>query len=263
MNGSVTISARTLVTGLLVAAALVVAYLIGGSGGSPPAAADEQPPAAETGEQPRELTMTGRGEASAVPDQLSFAVAVDLTRPDLDQALDAANASMARVLAVLRKHGVEKDDVQTTGLSMEPVYDYHASGPPTLRGYRVSERASVLVDELARAGAAVSAAVDAGGNDVRVDQLRLLVGDTDEVMAQARAAAVEQARTKAEQYAAASGQDLGEVVTIGEVKAEPLPTPVSAMYRGEAALDSAISKVPIRAGRDEAAVTVRIVWELA
>ena len=38
--------------------------------------------------------------------------------------------------------GVARKDVQTTGLSMSPVYDYHPYDPPTLTGYRVSQRAS-------------------------------------------------------------------------------------------------------------------------
>lgn len=261
MNGHISLSVRTLLIGLVVALALVVAYLLGGSGGTAPAAADEQPAAAD--EQPRRLTMTGKGEASAVPDQLSFDLAVNITRPELPDALDAANTTMARLLKALTPYGVEKDDVQTTGLSMTPVYEYHPYDPPTLTGYRVSERASVLVDELRNGGGAVSAAVAAGGNAVRVGDLRLLVGDADAVLEQARTTAVEEARAKADQYAAASDQDLGAVVTIREVKAEPLPSPVVETAAGRVAGDYALSKVPIRAGRDEATVTVEIVWELA
>jgi uncharacterized protein YggE len=260
MNANVTVSVRSLLLTALVLLALVVAYLLGGNGGgaAPAAAADDEEPSATA---PRVLTMTGTGDAGAVPDQLSFSLAVNLTRPDLDDALDAANRSMARVLASLKEHGVGKGDVQTTGLSMDPVYDYPNYGPPVLRGYQVSQRASVLVDELRQGGAAVSAAVAAGGNDVRVDDLELLVGDTDAVMARARDAAVEEARTKADQYAAASGEELDDVVTISEVKTRPLPIPVE----GYAALSRAtkdLGAVPIRAGRDEASVTVRIVWHL-
>lgn len=259
-RSSVTVSVRTLLVALLVAVALVAAYLLGGADDPPAHAADQ---ATSDGAQPRQLTMTGKGEASAVPDQLSFALAVEVTRPDLDEAFASASASMSRVLAELGDHGVGKGDVQTTGLSMHPVYDYHSSGPPTLRGYRVGQRARVLVDDLKRGGAAVSAAVAAGGNDVRVSDLRLLVGDTDEVMAQARAAAVEEARTKAEQYAAASGQTLGGVVTLREVRSRPLPTPLAQVAAYRAGYAGDLAAMPIRAGRDEAAVTVRIVWELA
>src|SRR6478736_5103957 len=103
MNATITLSVRTFVIGLVVLVALVVAYQLGGSGGGTTAVA------ADTGDSAaappvRQLAMNGTGKAGAVPDQLSFALAVDLTRPDLDEALEAANTSMARVLRSLRKH---------------------------------------------------------------------------------------------------------------------------------------------------------------
>jgi len=260
MNANVTVSVRSLLLTALVLLALVVAYLLGGDGGAgaPAVAADDEKPAATAA---RVLTMTGTGDASAVPDQLSFSLDVHLTRPDLDDALEAANGAMTRVLASLKEYGVAKGDVQTTGLSMDPVYEYPRDSPPVLRGYRVAERARVLVDDLKQAGGAVSAAVAAGGNDVRVDDLKLLVGDTDAVMERARDAAVEEARAKADQYAVASGEELGDVVTISEVRTRPLPTPVEG-YAALARETKDLGAVPIRAGRDEASVTVRIVWHL-
>src|SRR3954468_13497634 len=121
MDSNVSVSVRSLLLTGLVLAALVTAYLLGGAGGTGATAraADDETPA-----ETHELTMTGTGDASAVPDQLSFALAVHLTRPDLADALDAANRDMSRVLGSLKDHGVGKGDVQTTGLSMEPVYDY-------------------------------------------------------------------------------------------------------------------------------------------
>lgn len=259
MNSQVTLSVRTIVVTAVVALALVAAYLLGSAGGSSPAqAADDESTAAS---EPRVLTMTGTGRASAVPDQLSFSLAVNVERADLDEALEAANTTTSRVLASLQDFDVAKDDVQTTGLSMNPVYDYHQDTSPTIRGYRVSQRASVLVSDLKQGGAAVSAAVAAGGNDVRVDNIRLLVGDPDEVQAEARDAAVAEATAKAEQYAAAAGQDLGQVLTLREVHSKPLPTPD--VYAAADSMRAELSAVPIRAGRDETAVTVQLVWELS
>ncbi|GAB3195005.1 SIMPL domain-containing protein [Nocardioides hungaricus] len=260
MNGNVTVSVRSILVAALVALALVVAYLLGGgSGGGVPAQAAEQQ--SEPGGTPRQLTMTGTGEATAVPDQLSFDLAVTLKRTDLDEALSAASATMDRVLGVLADQGVARGDVQTTGLSMSPVYDYSSYAPPVLTGYRVTQRASVLVRDLKEGGAAVSAAVDAGGNDVRVGGLRLLVGDESAVMAKARDAAVAEATAKAEQYAEASGQSLGDVLTLQEVRAKPVPTPVYATR--DALSSAAYSKaLPIRAGKEKGSVTVKIVWAL-
>jgi uncharacterized protein YggE len=263
MNQNLTVSVRSILVAALVALALVVAYLLGGgsSGGAPAQAAEEQAPAAAT---PRQLTMVGTGDATAVPDQLSFGLGVTVTRADLDEALDAASTTMERVLGALAGEGVTKSDVQTTGLSMSPVYDYHPYDPPTITGYRVGQRAEVLVRELKDGGSAVAAAVEAGGNDVRVSGIRLLVGDTDKVMAQARGAAVAEATAKAQQYAKASGQELGDVLTLKEVRAKPVPTPAYGELARSAAMSyDALKAMPIRAGREKGSVTVQVVWELA
>lgn len=262
MNTNVTVSVRSILLTALVVLALVVAYLLGSGGGAGTSAqaADDSGDTAPR----RVLTMTGTGDASAVPDELSFGLGVTVTRTDLGSALDAASVTMDRVLGSLTKYGVAKSDVQTTGLSMTPVYDYQPYDPPTITGYRVTQRASVLVKELAKGGVAVAAAVAAGGNDVRVSNLRLLVGDPDAATARARDAAVAEAKAKAEQYAEASGQTLGDVLTLREVHVKPLPTtPTVHLARGMIAQDGALKALPIRAGKESTTVTVRMVWELA
>lgn len=259
------------VTGLLVAAlavlALLVAYLLGGSGGTPPAAQAVSPaqvagPAVEA----RTVTMSGSGEASAVPDQLSFDLSVRMTRPELDEALAAASRTMARVLGALRAQGVERKDVQTTGLEMHPVYDYPRYSPPVLTGYRVTQRAAVLVRELRSAGGAVSTAIDAGGNAARVGDIALRIGDPEAALGKARQLAVEEATRKAQEYAGATGQDLGAVMTLREVQA----TSRSAIdqrrltYESAARRDSVdAAMLPVSAGRADLGVTVEVVWELA
>jgi uncharacterized protein YggE len=256
MNRSVTLSAKGVLVALVAALALVVAYLLGNGGGTAQAAAEK--PA--TGHA-RTLVMTGTGRTVGVPDELSFSFSVGLVRPDLRTALAAANASMNRVLAALAGSGVKSSDVQTTGLSMNAVYDYHVSSPPTLRGYRVSQRAEVLVRDLADGGSAVTAAVNAGGNDVRVGHIGLRIADPEALLAKSRAAAVKEATAKAQEYADATGQTLGSVMSLREVHAS-----APAVRRLTFSADSASAlkgALPIRAGKDKLAVTVRIVWSFA
>lgn len=254
MDRSVTVSAKGVLVAAVVALALVVAYLLGAGGGS----AQASPTTTVTGAKPRTLVTTGTGKTVGVPDELTFSLSVGLVRSDLSTAFADANATMELVLTRLDQLGVRRSDVQTTGLQMSAVYDYHASGPPTLRGYRVSQRAEVLVRDLARGGRAVAAAVNTGGNDVRVGNIGLRIADTDSLLAKSRQEAVEQAKAKAQEYADATGQGLGSVLSLQEVRAStPRPQSVSLT---RATYDLSAKALPIRAGKDQLAVTVKIVW---
>ncbi|HEY3528370.1 MAG TPA: SIMPL domain-containing protein [Nocardioides sp.] len=257
MNRSVTISAKGALVALVVVLAVAVAYLLGNEGNSAQAAPTPSP-ATHTDTRPRTLVTTGTGSTFGVPDELAFTVSVGLVRPTLDEAMAAANSRMNAVLAALDRLGVRRSDVQTTGLQMNAVYDYHPYSPPTLRGYRVSQSAQVLVRDLTKGGRAVGAVVRTGGNDVRVSGLGLRISDPDSLLGKSRAAAVKEATTKAQQYAAATGQSLGQVMSLREVRASaPAPRPLA--FHRLAAFDAA-KALPIRAGKDKLAVTVRIVW---
>jgi uncharacterized protein YggE len=142
---------------------------------------------------------------------------------------------------------------------MNAVYDYHASGPPTLRGYRVAQRAQVLVRDLTLGGRAVTAAVTTGGDDVRVGNIGLRIADTDSLLAKSRKAAVEQATAKAQEYADATGQELGSVVSLREVRATP-PRVQPLAYGRDVFATADKAALPIRTGKDKLAVTVKIVW---
>lgn len=259
MDGKVTVSVKSLALTAVVVLGLALAYVLGttagGNGNPAGAVSDDQSPAAEAA---RTVRMVGKGEATAVPDEMSFGLSITAKRIELSDALADASTSMKKVLAELKQYGVEKGDVQTTGLSMDPEYSYPNSGPPILTGYRVTEKARVKVADLSMGGKAISAAVTAGGNGVRVDGIRLDVGDPESMIAEARDAAIADAKTKADQYAKATGGRLGTVVTVREVSA---PTPVvQPQYELGAVRDVAKGSVPIRAGESNLTVRVEVVW---
>lgn len=259
MNGTVTVSVKGLLLAALVLLALVTAYLLGGAGGTTPVPANAAEDAA-TEVQERTLRMVGDGETRVVPDQLRFDLAVTDKEPRLDQALGGSSATMKQVLAALRPYGVRDVDVQTTGLQMHPEYDYPAYSPPVLTGYRVTQRAVVTVRDLARGGRAVSAAIETGGNGVRASDIRLGVADPEAALDKARDAAVAAATAKAERYAEATGQTLGEVVSLREVRSSSPRQPrwqASSAYRDAAA---ELATLPIRAGKDDLGVRVEVVW---
>ena len=272
MNSTVTLSTRTLLACALALLVVVGAYLVGQAGtqeavaAPAPAAAAASPTELARGAVPGTLTMTGEGEVVGVPDQLSFRVSVTRKEGSVPAAMDAASTRMGRVLAALEQEGVERKDVQSTGLSVNPVYDYFSYRPPVLTGYRVHQAVSVLVRDLRDGGRAISAATRTGGDAVRVSGIGLRIGERDALLEKARDAAVEAATAKAEQYADATGQTLGSVLTLTEGKQAVAATrdQVRGYAGAEAALDTRAAKaVPIRAGSEDLAVDVSIVWQLA
>jgi uncharacterized protein YggE len=262
MDQQLTVSVKGLLASGLVLLGLVVAYLLGNADTTTAEAAEEG-----AADRPaRTLTMGGLGEATAVPDQVTFDLSVRLLRPTLEEALDASNEEMAKVLRALQGAGVQHQDVQTTGLDMNPDYTYPENSPPVLRGYRVSQQAAVLVRELKEAGTAVNAAVGAGGNVVRVQNIRLRVGDPEAVLAVAREEAVAEATAKAEEYADATGQELGEVLTLREAD-DQARSSIDRELLSESAYGAAdaarLSDMVISAGRADLGVVIQVVWEFA
>ena len=248
----------TVAGALVVALAVVTAYALGTAGRSTATAA--APPASQ---DTRTMTTTGQGSATAIPDELSFTVAVSRTEGDVSTALAATSQEMRRIFKALRGLGVRPKDMRTTGLHIGPHYSY-SGGAEHLVGYTVDQRAQVTVSDIAKGGRAIGVAAAAGGNDVRVSSVSLDVGHRDALLAQARKAAVRDAMAKAREYATASGQHVGAMVSLVEVHtAAPQPTYLHAAFPRPSAATLDAVRVPVRLGRQDLSVTVKVVWSLS
>ena len=204
------------------------------------------------------ITVTGTAQVAGKPDTLRLDLSVQTRGATVSKALDAANSLTARVQSSLTKNGVAAKDIRTSNLQVQPEYSYPTNGTPVIKGYTVNEGVTATLRSLGRAGNAISAAVDAGGNAVQVNGISLDLEDNGKLLTAARDQAMAHAKTKAEQYAKASGRGLGAVVSITETVADP--PPVSYDMRTEAkAMDSA-SPVPIQVGSEKVGVTVTVVY---
>ncbi len=258
MEKTVAFSVRGLVVTAATTLAVLAAYIIGSTqSGSSTARAAEAPSKVD---EPS-IVMTGSGEATGVPDQLKFSLTIRAHAADVSTALQSSSATTRRVVQAVRAHDIAFKDVQTTGLSINATYDYSGDGPPVITGYAASQSMSVLARDLPDAGATISDAVSAGGNAVRLHDVRLQIGDEDALLAKARAAAFAEARAKAEQYASEADLQLGDVSSVREVH---VSSHVNQVYRA-ASFDALAStaSVPIRAGSADLQVTVSVVWSFA
>jgi uncharacterized protein len=203
------------------------------------------------------ITVGGTAQASGTPDTLRLDLSVVASASSVREALARANGSADVVQRSLLGSGVAKKDLQTSGLSITPSYDYAKSGTARLTGYEVSESVSARLRNLGRAGDAIGKAVEAGGDAVRVNGVSLDLEDTGSLVSGARDEAFADARTKAGQYARAAGRSLGVVVSIAESVATPSPISVPAAAMAKTA------EVPVEPGSQNVSVTVTVVFALS
>ena len=204
------------------------------------------------------ITVTGTAQVAGKPDTLQLNLSVQTRGDSVGKALESANSITSRVQSSLTKNGVTAKDIQTSNLQVQPEYSYSTSGTPTIKGYTVSEGVTATLRNLGKAGNAITAAVSAGGNAVQVNGISLDLEDNGKLLTAARDQAVANAKTKAEQYAKASGRSLGAAVSITETVADP--PPVNYDMRTAGAAKDAASPVPIQAGSENVGVTVTVVY---
>ncbi|MBV8479763.1 MAG: SIMPL domain-containing protein [Actinobacteria bacterium] len=196
------------------------------------------------------VTVTGTGSVTAVPDQAEFDFTVSTKGMTASDALDANGKTTSAVIAAVEKAGVDETDIQTQGVSLDPVT---SSDGTKITGYTASGTIDVTKLPIAKAGDVVDAAVGAGANGVSGPNLT--VSSQDTLYAQALTAAVAQAKSKAQTLAGAAGRTLGAVTTIVEGGSTP-PVPFA-----EGAAKG--SSTPIEAGTQQIQATVTVTYALS
>lgn len=161
---------------------------------------------------PNTVTVQGVGRVAAAPDTMWVQVGVDLQRGTVRDALTAAAAGANKVTTAIKGAGVAATDVQTSSFGVYPVTNM--AGQVT--GYDASSMLSVRIADIGKANAILSAAADAGGNDVRFGSIQYGLTNDAAQVTQARQAAVTAAAGRAADLSKASGRTLGTISSMDE-----------------------------------------------
>ena len=228
-------------------AALVLAAAAIAGVGRPEEARSEQ------GTPTRGITVNASGDVETTPDRAALELGVQTDAASAKAALSQNAERLRRVIDALRKAGVAKDDLRTSNVSLWPQHDPDGT---TVTGYEAQSTVAAELD-VAKAGAAIDAAVGAGANVVGGPSLS--VSERDALYRKALENAVEAARAKAEAIADAAGVKLGRVTAVVESAGyeEPPPMPY-AMRAAETA-----EATPIEPGKQAIEATVTVTFALA
>ncbi len=204
------------------------------------------------------ISVSGQGVAVAAPDIASLSLGVSTLADTARQARDDAAASMTDLIASLTDNGIAEEDYHTSQFSIEPEVDYRPDGEQVLRGYRVTSVLSVTVRDLDRVGEVIDDAVDAVGDPVRVQGVTFSIESPAALQSGARAQAMADAKTKAEDLAKLAGVDLGRPITISESSAGGEPPVFFAAAEATTGIET-----PISPGQLEITVTVQVTYAIS
>lgn len=199
------------------------------------------------------LDVSAQGRVSRVPDVATIRAGVVSTAPTAAAALADQASRMGRVLAALRRAGVQPRDIATANVGLSPQYRYAENQPPQITGYQATNSVSVRFRDIAKAGGILDALVAAGAN--QIDGPELTIDQPDAALDEARAEAVKVARARADLYARATGLRVRRIVSIAEAGVEQGgPRPPIAYARAV----NADAKTEIAAGERDLTVTVQV-----
>jgi uncharacterized protein len=206
------------------------------------------------------ITVSGHGEVQAPADTATIDVGVQVTAANVGDARDRAAKSADAVISSIKKNGVDDADIKTIGLSIQPQYQYTKDNEPRITGYVVSNTVEAKIRKLDNLSKLVDDAVSSGGNDARFQGIRFSVEDRDKVIQQAREAAMNDAKAKADQLAKLGGLSLDKPITINETQSTP-PTAFALATADKLAAGAAPS-TPIQPGTSAITVDLQVRWSV-
>ena len=199
-----------IVPAVLIATAVVALVLVPPRVGAAPAGQ-------RTGEERPNITVFGEAEIRAEPDLAIASVGVTHTAPTSQEAIDEVSRRLADVLASVRALGIEDRDIQTSGVSLQPIMRQRQPGDdstPEIEAYRASSNVTITVRDIPRASTVLDAAAQSGANVI--SGLRFGLSNMDELRLRALGAATGEAERKARAIASAAGLVFAGVISLTE-----------------------------------------------
>lgn len=174
----------------------------------------------------------------AAPDMATVGTGVQTRALTAREAMQKNAQAMDRLIAAILKSGVARKDIQTSGINLNPQYDYTnrtGSQGPRFVGYEASNQLTVKLRKIDTVGDIIDAMVAAGATNINGPSFG--IADEAPLLTAAREKAIRTAAARAQFYAAQTGYRSARLVSISETGqfSPPVPMPMMRAQAAEAA----------------------------
>ncbi len=209
----------------------------------------------------RTLGVSGVGQVSVAPDIAYIYIGVHTEMAKASDAVDENNKVANRVIQALKDAGVDEKDIRTDYFSIWPFdkYDSMTGMPTGEKYYGVDNTVYVTVRDLESLGSLLDDAIAAGATTI--NSIQFDVADKESALANAREAAVQNAKDQATELAALADVSLGEIQNISFYDSSPYPMYGYGMGGGGGG-DAYGNNIPIQPGEMTLQVTVSVTYNI-
>ena len=217
---------------------------------------------------PPTISVSGEGEVLAVPDVAQFSFTVTAEAPEANAAQSESAERVNAIIDYLTEQGIEARDIKTERYDLNPRWRYEdrvcpagSYCPPGERvqdGFSVSQRISVKVRDTDLAGTLLAGVGERGATNI--SRLEFTVDDQEALRAEARAAAIADAREKAQALAADLGVSLLQLQGYHEEQGGYFSPRMMAMDEAAGLGGGTAPELPV--GEEETTVRVNLTYRV-
>ncbi len=229
--------------------------------GSPSAPPAPQGPPIVAGVGQSTLSVTGNGVVEVAPDVASVSIGVRSAAATATGARSKANARTNAVLAAITQLGVDRAEIQTAGISLSRNQVPASRRHPSYRVYTATNDLTVTTRRISLVGPIVDAATRAGADSITGPDFTF--GDPSAGKAAATRAALADARTRADDAAAAIGYRVIGVKSVAIDPASFSPQVAAGAVAPSATNVKAPTPTRVDPGRQEVDASVDVVYAIA
>jgi uncharacterized protein len=175
------------------------------------------------------IWVSGEGRVTVSPDIANLSLGVTAQAATVAEALAQASAAMDKVMASLTSSGIDKKDIKTQNFNIQQTTRYdNSTQKNVVTGYQVDNMVVAKIRNIDKTGTIIDSVAAAGGDLTRINSVSFSVDKPDQYYAQARQAAMTDAKTKAIQLAQLGGVTLGKATYVTENSSNVGPVPIYA-----------------------------------
>ncbi|MBB1363508.1 oxidative stress defense protein [Shewanella sp. SR44-4] len=183
------------------------------------------------------IETVGTSTIEAAADMAIINVQVSIEADSAKAAKDKADEAVSQFMQRLLKAGVDKKHIQSANLQLNPQYMYVQNEPRKLTGYNASRQMTITVIDLNNLNELLDSALVEGINNV--NNIELKSSQEAKIIAQARQAAIDDAKQKAQSLAKGFGE---QIAGVWQVRYFPQQANQPEMYRASMKMNADVAQ---------------------